>query len=208
MKVISVNVGKPQKYTLDDVTIETSMIRHPVAEIQINKLQVEGDQFSNPEFHGTFDAVVYALSADRYPEWERFLNKPCSFGFLGENLSIDVLRESDFYLGDEYQVGSAVLRATGPRYPCNKLNYSSGDKRLQREFETRAWPGIYFEVITEGKVKAGDELKLIRRHQEKVTVLDLYLAMRAKKKSAIDPAKSQVLLDSDQLLQKYRKKII
>ena len=77
-------------------------------------------------------------------------------GYLGENLSIDKLREEDFYLGDEYQVGTSVLRATGPRYPCNKLNYSSGDKRLQREFEARDWCGIYFEVIKEGRAKAGD----------------------------------------------------
>ena len=91
MKVISVNVGKPQKYTLDDVTIETSMVRHSVPEIQINKLRVEGDEFTNSNFHGTFDAVVYALSADRYPEWSKFLNKSFAIGSLGENLSIDTL---------------------------------------------------------------------------------------------------------------------
>ncbi len=154
MKVVSTNVGKPQKYTLDDVTIATSMVRHSVPEIQIHTLRVEGDEFANADFHGTADAVVYALSADRYPEWEKFLNNSCPLGQLGENLSIDKLREEDFYLGDEYQVGTALLRATGPRYPCNKLNYSSGDKRLQREFEARDWCGIYFEVINEGKAKA------------------------------------------------------
>jgi MOSC domain-containing protein YiiM len=207
MKVISVNVGKPQKCTLDDVTIETSMIRHPVSQIQINKTQVEGDQFASPEFHGTNDAVVYALSADRYPDWEKFLSKPFPLGSLGENLSIDLLREEDFYLGDEYQVGTAVLRATGPRYPCNKLNYSSGDKRLQREFESRDWCGIYFEVVKEGTAQSGDELKLIKRHQDKVTVLDLYKAMRAKRKSLRDDAKAELILACDQLLEKYRKKV-
>ncbi len=207
MNVLAVNVGKPQKYTLDDVTIVTSMIRHPVTEIQINKLRVEGDEFANPEFHGTFDAVVYALSADRYPEWEKFLKKPFPLGHLGENLSIDILREEDFYLGDEYQVGTALLRATGPRYPCNKLNYSSGDKRLQREFEARDWCGIYFEVITEGKVKAGDKLKLVKRVQDKITVLDLYQAMRAKKKGQRDDAKSELILACAELDEKYRKRI-
>ncbi len=207
MNVLAVNVGKPQKYTLDDVSIVTSMIRHPVAEIQINKLRVEGDEFANPELHGTFDAVVYALSADRYPEWEKFLKKPFSLGNLGENLSIDILREEDFYLGDEYQVGTALLRATGPRYPCNKLNYSSGDKRLQREFEARDWCGIYFEVITEGKVKAGDKLKLVKRVQDKITVLDLYQAMRAKKKGQRDDAKSELILACTELDEKYRKRI-
>jgi MOSC domain-containing protein YiiM len=207
MKVIAVNVGKPQKYTLDDVTIETSMVRHSVPEIQINKLRVEGDEFTNSNFHGTFDAVVYALSADRYPEWSKFLNKSFPVGQLGENLSIDKLREEDFYLGDEYQVGTAILRATGPRYPCNKLNYSTGDKRMQREYENRDWCGIYFEVIQEGKAKAGDELKLIKRVQDQLTVLDLYQAMRAKKKSQRDDVKSAKLLACPQLLEKYYKKI-
>jgi len=207
MKVIAVNVGKPQKYTLDDVTIATSMVRHEVPEIQINKSCVEGDEFANPEFHGTTDAVVYALSADRYPEWEKFLNKKFPLGQLGENLSIDKLREEDFYLGDEYQVGSALLRATGPRYPCNKLNYSSGDKRLQREYEARDWCGIYFEVLNEGSVKAGDLLTLVKRVQDKVTVLDLYQAMRAKKKGQRDDAKSEAILACDQLHEKYRKRV-
>ncbi|AZZ35768.1 hypothetical protein CIK05_02775 [Bdellovibrio sp. qaytius] len=203
MKVVSTNVGKPEQYTLNDVTIATSMVRRPVAEIQINRLRVSGDEFANPEYHGTYDAVVYALSADRYLEWEHFLNKPFPLGSLGENLSIDKLREEDFFLGDEYQVGTALLRATGPRYPCNKLNYSSGDKRLQREFEKRDWPGIYFEVISEGKVKAGDELKLVKRLQDKVTVLDLYQAMRARRKGNPDLVKSQLLLDCPQLIKKY-----
>lgn len=207
MNVLSVNVGKPQKYTLDDVTIVTSMVRHPVAEIQINKLRVEGDEFANAEFHGTFDAVVYALSSDRYLEWGKFLNKPFPLGQLGENLSIDILREEDFYLGDEYQVGTALLRVTGPRYPCNKLNYSSGDKRLQSEFETRDWCGIYFEVITEGKVKAGDQLKLVKRVQDQVTVLDLYQAMRAKKKDQRDDAKSEMIFAYVGLNEKYRTRI-
>lgn len=207
MNVVSVNVGKPQKYTLDDVTIVTSMVRHPVAEIQINKARVEGDEFANPEFHGTFDAVVYALSADRYPEWEKFLNKSFPIGSLGENLTIDVLREEDFFLGDEYQVGTALLRATGPRYPCNKLNYSSGDKRLQREYQARNWCGIYFEVIQEGKVNAGDKLQLVKRVQDKVTVLDLYQAMRAKKKGQRDDAKSEIILACAELDEKYRKRI-
>lgn len=207
MKVVSTNVGKPKNYTLDGVTISTSMIRHSVSELTINKLRVEGDEFANPEFHGEFDAVVYALSADRYPEWEKFLNKPFSLGQLGENLSIDKLREEDFYLGDEYQVGTAILRATGPRYPCNKLNYSSGDKRLQREFESRDWCGIYFEVVQEGKAKVGDELKLVKRVQDQFTVLDLYQAMRAKKKGQRDDVKSAKLIACEQLLEKYHKRV-
>ena len=207
MKVIAVNVGKPQKYTVDDVTIVTSMVRHEVPVIQITKSRVEGDEFANPEFHGTEDAVVYALSADRYPEWEKFLNKKFLLGQLGENLSIDKLREEDFFLGDEYQVGTTLLRATGPRYPCNKLNYSSGDKRLQREFEMRNWCGIYFEVLKEGAIKAGDSLTLVKRVQDKVTVLDLYQAMRARKKGQRDDLNSEVILACDQLHEKYRKRI-
>ncbi len=207
MRVVSTNVGKPQSYTLDDVTIATSMVRHSVPEIQINTLRVAGDEFANADFHGTADAVVYALSADRYPEWEKFLNKPFPLGQLGENLSIDKLREEDFFLGDEYQVGTTLLRATGPRYPCNKLNYSSGDKRLQREFESRDWCGIYFEVIKEGQVKPGDMLTLVKRVQDKVTVLDLYQAMRAKKKGQRDDAKSEVILACAQLPEKYRKRV-
>ncbi|MFN3696255.1 MAG: MOSC domain-containing protein [Pseudobdellovibrio sp.] len=207
MKIVSVNIGIPQTYTLDDVTMETSMVRHSVPEIQVTKTQVVGDRFKSPNLHGTSDSVVYALSVDRYPEWSQFLGKNFPIGHLGENLSVDVLRESDFYLGDIYEIGTTVLKATGPRYPCNRLNFVAGDKRMQKEFEERAWPGVYFEVIQEGVIKPGDDFKLKQRQQSEVTVLDLYLTIRSKKRGALDTVLSKKVLGCGQLIDRYIKNV-
>lgn len=178
MKVLSVNTGQPKEYTLDGMTMKTSMVRTPQNSIHVKFKQVEGDVFLSPQIHGTPESVVYSLSADRFSEWTKFLGFEVKAGQFGENITLDHQREDDVMCGDEFQVGSCILRATGPRYPCNRLNFSTGNKNMQREFEKRAWPGIYYEVVQEGFVKAGDELKRMKRVQSDVSILDIFLALR------------------------------
>lgn len=178
MKVLSVNTGKPKTYTLGEATVRTSMVREPQSQIEVTFKQVIGDKFSVPKYHGKPSSVVYALSSDRYPEWSKFLKREIPNGFWGENLSVDKLREEDFFIHDEYEVGTTLLKVTGPRYPCNRLNFVSGNPKMQQEFAERAWPGVYFEVLREGVIKAGDKLVLKKRVQEDVNINDLFLVLR------------------------------
>ncbi len=205
--VLSVNVGQPQSYTLNDVTIETSMVRHSVDSIQVSFDQVIGDQFKNAQYHGTRDAVVYALSQHRFEYWEKYLNKKSVIGLFGENLTLDFLDESLIFLGDCFEIGTTVLKATGPRYPCNKLNYVTGVSTMMKEFENQNWPGVYFEVLNEGVIKPSDQLKLVQRSQNKVSVLDLYKAMRNKKRNVLDEHLTSQFLNLKELHEKYLKRI-
>lgn len=207
MKILSVNTGVPKSYTLDGMTIETSMVRTPQDKIQVQFNRVVGDIFNGSAFHGVPEAVVYAFSLDRYQYWSDFLGYKVGYGFFGENLSVDNLREEDFFLNDEYEVGTTLLRATGPRYPCNRLNFTTGNKYTQKQFAEVAWPGVYFEVLKEGEIKPGDQLILKKRTQNEVSVLDLFLALRSLERREPLNEQIQKVKNSTAILEKYRTKL-
>jgi MOSC domain-containing protein YiiM len=207
MNIISVNTGTPKSYTLDGVTLETSMVRSPQPKIQVEFKKVVGDIFKNPSFHGVPEAAVYAFSTDRYDYWSRFLGSKVGTGFFGENLSVDFLREEDFYLNDEYQAGSAILKVTGPRYPCNRLNFVSGNQKTRDHFAEKAWPGVYFEVLQEGEIKAGDKLFLKKRIQNEITVLDLFMALYNLEKREPINEKIRNIKKSPHVLERYKTRL-
>lgn len=175
MKVLSTNTGKPKHYEFGGVAIMTSMRRTSVDDgIKVLFDRVDGDEFAVPKAHGVKESVVYAVSASTFPELGRLLGKTVGVGDVGENLTIDMLNESEFTIGDEYEVGTASLRVSGPRYPCNRLNFSfqqANAMDVVREFRR---PGVYFEVLKEGVVKRGDTLKLSRSCGGRMSVLELY----------------------------------
>lgn len=207
MKILSVNVGIPKSYTLDDVTLETSMIKLPQTQIHVHKESIEGDVFKGKGLHGTVDAVVYALDSRRYEHWSQLCGRPLPLGTFGENLSVDSLNERDFFLGDEYQCGSVLIRVTGCRYPCNRLNFVSGHKAMRDEFLNDNSPGVYFEVVQPGTIKPHDELILKKRLQSEMTALDLFQSIRSAERKTITEAELTRLNESPFLLQKYKERL-
>lgn len=207
MNILSVNTGIPQSYTLGDVSLETSMVRTPQKKILVEKSRVIGDIFKGAHIHGVLEAVVYALSLDRYTYWSKFLGYEVGIGFFGENLSVDVLREEEIFLNDEFEVGTTLLKVTGPRYPCNRLNFVSGNKATRDHFAEKAWPGVYFEVLRGGEINAQDKLLLTKRSQSKISVLDLFLALRSVERREPASDKINEILTSSYVLEKYKNKL-
>ena len=76
-------------------------------------------------------------------------------------------------IGDIFQVDTSRLVATQPRMPCYTLGVKFGRTDVIRKFLNSRRPGIYFKVLTEGEVEAGDEIKLISKHKSKVTISDI-----------------------------------
>ena len=183
------------------------MIRTARPKINIQFQQVYGDEFFGKAIHGTPDCVVYALCAEKYKQWEQKLNRPMPWGLLGENLTIDKMDEHDFKINDEYQAGTALLRVTGPRYPCNRLNFVTQIDGMRESFRDQAWPGVYFEVITEGEAKSGDELVLKKRTQSSVSVKDLFLSIRASELKAPKDETIDRVLAADFIMERHTRRI-
>ena len=175
MRVVSTNIGKPTTYEFQGATVRSSMRRSPTLNgLRVFFDRVEGDKFAVPKIHGIKEAVVYAFSASTFKDFARMYDQVVEAGNVGENLTVDSLDESSFMIGDEYAVGSTRLRVSGPRYPCNRLNFCFQRADAMDLFASHRRPGVYFEVLQEGEVEKGEELKLVKEAAGGLSVLQLF----------------------------------
>jgi MOSC domain-containing protein YiiM len=92
---------------------------------------------------------------------------------FGENFTTEGLLEDQANIGDEYQIGSAKFAVTQPRMPCFKLGIKFESTDVIKKLFASAKCGIYFKVLEEGEVGAGDEIKLVKRDENNVTIRDI-----------------------------------
>jgi MOSC domain-containing protein YiiM len=92
---------------------------------------------------------------------------------FGENFTTEGLFEESVNIGDTFQIGTTRVIATQPRMPCYKLGVKFGRMDIIKRFLASGLTGIYFKVLQEGEVGVGDEIKLISRDQNNVTVRDI-----------------------------------
>jgi MOSC domain-containing protein YiiM len=175
MRVASVNVGLPREVEWKNMTVRTGIFKEPVSgRVVVRHLNLDGDGQADLTVHGGADKAVYAYPDEHYPFWrEQLPDIDFAPGRFGENLTIEGLAENTLYIGDQLQVGSAVLMVTQPRMPCYKLALRIGrDDIIKRFLESRR-SGFYFSVVEEGEVEAGSEMQLISQDPNKVTVTDI-----------------------------------
>ena len=175
MKVLSVNVGLPRKVLFDGKIITTAIFKDPVeGPIMLRKLNLDGDKQADLTVHGGVNKAVYSYPAEHYDYWRKQLpDIDLMWGMFGENFTTEGLMEDDVNIGDQLRIGSAKLIATQPRMPCYKLGVRFGRMDMIRRFLASGRPGIYFKVLGEGKIQVGDNIKIIRKDKNKVSVKDI-----------------------------------
>jgi MOSC domain-containing protein YiiM len=87
-------------------------------------------------------------------------------------LSVAGLVEEDVCIGDVVELGGALVQVSQPRGPCFKLAARWGRKDLPARMARGGASGWYYRVLSEGKVSAGDELRLTDRTSD-VTVAEV-----------------------------------
>ena len=174
-KVISLNVGLPQTVNFRGQAVTTGIFKEPVrARIKLRRLNLDGDKQADLTVHGGPDKALYSYPAEHYDYWKRRLpNMKLPWGMFGENLTTEGLLEDQVNIGDVFRIGSGEVVATQPRMPCYKLGVKFGRMDIVRQFMESKLTGIYFRVLKEGEVGAGDEIKLISRDENNVTVKDI-----------------------------------
>jgi MOSC domain-containing protein YiiM len=91
-------------------------------------------------------------------------------GMFGENFTTQGLLEAGVNIGDVFKIGSSEVIATQPRMPCYKLGVKFG--RMD-EFLASGRSGIYFKVLEEGRVGAGDSIIQIKKDINRVSISDI-----------------------------------
>jgi MOSC domain-containing protein YiiM len=154
---VSVNVGTATTVEWHGRNVTSAIWKSPVdAPVVIEPLALHGDEQADLRVHGGPDKAVYAYSVDDYTWWSDQLGVTLGPGTFGENLTIAGLDVSRAVVGQEWEVGDAVLRVTQPRMPCFKLGMRMGDAGFVDRFGAALRPGAYLRVIRPGLVRAGD----------------------------------------------------
>ena len=161
LKILSVNVGLPKPVPYKGRTVSTAIFKEPVAgRIRVRAGGLQGDAVGDPRVHGAPMKAVYGYPSEHYAFWRRELPAmDLPWGMFGENLTTEGILEADVRVGDRYQVGTAVLEATNPRFPCFKLGIRFGREDIEERFLASGRSGFYFRVVREGDVAAGDPIE-------------------------------------------------
>jgi MOSC domain-containing protein YiiM len=175
MKLISLNVGLPRQVTFRGELVATGIFKEPIHHrTKLRKLNLDGDMQADLTVHGGVDKAVYSYPEEHYRFWQKELpGMYLSWGMFGENFTTEGLFEDNVNIGDQFQIGTAIVIATQPRMPCYKLGVKFGRMDIIKRFLSSGLTGIYFKVLQEGEVGAGDVIELIRRDDNNVTVKDV-----------------------------------
>ena len=155
--------------------VTTGIFKEPIHHrTKLRKLNLDGDKQADLTVHGGVDKAVYSYPEEHYRFWQKELpDMYLSCGMFGENFTTEGLFEDNVNIGDQFQIGTAKVIATQPRMPCYKLGVKFGRMDIIKRFLASGLTGIYFKVLQEGEVGAGDVIELIRRDDNNVTVKDV-----------------------------------
>jgi MOSC domain-containing protein YiiM len=175
MIVVSVNVGLPREVTYKGKTITTGIFKEPVEDrARLRRLNLDGDRQADLSVHGGPSKAVYAYPSEHYEYWrEQLPGVDLPWGMFGENLTVEGLREDRVNIGDRFRIGSAHVMVTEPRLPCYKLAAKFGRDDIIKRFLHSGRTGFYFAVLQEGEVGAGDDITVLSRDENAITVADI-----------------------------------
>jgi MOSC domain-containing protein YiiM len=174
MIIETVSVAAPRLVRWKGRDVLTSIFKSPVAgPVLVRRHNLDGDRQSDLAVHGGEYKAVYAYAAEDYGWWGEALGHDLETANFGENLTIRGLSGSMIHVGDVFRAGAAELEATEPRLPCHKLGIRFGNPRMVRAFaNARRW-GVYFRVVTEGPLSAGDPFERIHADPAAIPISDV-----------------------------------
>jgi MOSC domain-containing protein YiiM len=172
MQVISINVGLPREVEWRDQIVQTSIFKEPIAgRVRVGRLNIEGDRQSDLTVHGGLDKAVYVYPSEHYEFWRKELpDFDLPWGAFGENLTTTGFTEDNVRIGDRFAIGSAEFVVTQPRMPCFKLTIRFGRADMIKRFYRSGRSGFYLAVAKEGEIEAGDEISLLSRDADSITI--------------------------------------
>jgi MOSC domain-containing protein YiiM len=197
MKLISLNVGLPRVVESNGEPVTTGIFKEPKqGPVMLRTLNLDGDRQADLTVHGGVSKAVYGYPVEHYEFWRRELpDMELPFGMFGENFTTEGLREDTLNVGDRFRIGEAELMVSEPRLPCYKLGIKFGRSDILRRFLQSRRTGFYFAVAKEGQVEAGDQIELLSRDSNNITIADI-TRLYAFEKDDVDTLRRAVELEA------------
>ncbi len=174
--ILSINISGLRDVSFGGQTITTGFFKEPVqGSVQVRELGIVGDAQGDLTVHGGLDKAVYIYPNEHYSAWEKLLGDTAlPPGSFGENVTSEGLLETDVHVGDLVQIGTAVLQVRQPRSPCYKLQIRFERQDMAALFVKQGKPGWYASVIESGSFAAGDDMEIISRAPEAISIADIW----------------------------------
>ena len=158
--LVSVNVGLPRDVDWQGRTVHTGIWKSPVpGPVMARTLNLDGDGQGDRGGHGGEQRAVFVYQLDSHRYWQQYLGRSdFTPGIFGENFTVEGLADTEVCIGDRFRIGAAEFEVTQPRTTCYRVGIRLGVPQLPALLVSHHRPGFYFRVLTEGLVRAGDEI--------------------------------------------------
>lgn len=175
MHIISINIGKPKTIKWKNKSVTTSIFKQPVyQQCQVSFSGIEGDEQADLRYHGGETKAIYTYDISYYEQWKKVLpREDWNYGMFGENLTTKGLLDNEVLIGNIYKVGSTIIKAMEPRFPCSKLNMRFNLSTMVKMFTQQKQNGIYFKVLEKGLIQTNDIIELIETSPYNITINDI-----------------------------------
>jgi len=170
--IVALSRSNPTWTEIRGRQVLTSIVREPIAgPLEIGS---EGPTNNSTAVHTEH---TLAFTTGHYDFWANELGVPrtaWSWGWWGENFTVEGIDEEALRIGDRVKIGTAELEVTSPRIPCFKVAWRIGqpDTVLPRMMETGR-VGFHMAVIKPGTVSIGDVIEVSSPQPQSISVADL-----------------------------------
>jgi MOSC domain-containing protein YiiM len=176
-RVVSVNIGRVADLVIAGRPDRSAIDKRPAGgPVQVHRLGLAGDEHGDTENHGGLDQAVYAYAREDLDWWTERLGRELRNGEFGENVTTAGVDVNAALIGEVWRLGELVVQVTSPRIPCETFKAWTGEDRWVRRFAAGGRPGAYLRVMAEGEIRAGDEIEVLSRPPQRVTVAESMLA--------------------------------
>ncbi len=184
--VLSVNVGAIREVEWRGKIVRTGIWKEPVVgrSVALRGVNLDGDDQADRTVHGGVDKAVYAYAAEDYQYWREQELVETSAGLFGENLTVQGLDLNSALIGEQWQIGTAMIEVAQPRLPCFKLGVRMCDPGFPKRFQYVGRLGAYLRIIKEGEVRAGNAVHISFRPDHCITLRSMAEALQDRSKAA------------------------
>ena len=207
-QILSLNIGDPAPMEWNGKSILSSMKKASVpGPLVVHRERIEGNVFSQPQFHGTPDSVLYAYGMISAAQFMRELGGgEYAPGFTGETLTLDAFDEGEVSSGVIFRIGTVLAQATYPRIPCVKLNFRTQNADGQAAMQKCGRSGVYFRILEPGKIARTDVVERVESAKHPVSIYEIYRCLLKGEK--LGPALAELARMNGSVPERLLKKLV
>ncbi len=191
-RIESLNVSLAREIDVEGRSVLSGIVKRSVeGRVGVRALGLNGDEQADLSAHGGLSKAVYAYPIEHYPFWQTVRAQARAsaweaalpHGFLGENLTLSGLVESQAWVGDVLRFPDCDLAISEPRFPCYKLDAAMGFHQAVKLMIESGWCGFYLAVRKPGTLSAGERFTLVPGPRE-VGIVELFRSRTSRTRHA------------------------